>query len=294
MKVGFVGTGIMGTPMALNILKRGHQVVAYNRTPEKTAPLRDAGATVATSLLDLSDVDVLMTVIADGRAEQSVIFDSGLIDRLSTRSIHVSCTTLGVDHARQLTTEHNKRGRIFVTAPVLGRAIDMAAEGKLFVIAAGPAKGLERCAPLFEAVGQRTFVFGENPVSAVAAKLAINFLIVSSIESMSEAFALTSQYGVRRADFYEFFTNTLFATPVYKAYGKLIERDTFVPANFVVSLGLKDVKMALDASERVNLAMPIANVARDHLIQALAQGYADHDWSVIGRVVANALVPPKK
>lgn len=284
----------MGTPMALNILKRGHQVVAYNRTPEKTAPLRDAGATVATSLLDLSDVDVLMTVIADGPAEQSVILDSGLIDRLPAQSIHVSCTTLGVEHARQLAAEHNKRGRAFVMAPVLGRAVDMAAEGKLFVIAAGPAKGLERCAPLFEAVGQRTFVFGENPISAVAAKLAINFLVVSSIEAMSEAFALTSLYGVRRADFYEFFTNTLFATPIHKAYGKLIEQDNFVPPNFVVPLGLKDVKMALDASERVNLAMPIANVARDHLIQALAQGYADHDWSVIGRVVANALVSPTK
>lgn len=293
MKVGFVGTGNMGTPMALNILKCGHQVVAYNRTPEKAVPLRNAGATVATSLFDLSDVDILMTVIADGAAEQSVLLESGLIDGLSKQTIHVSCTTVGVEHARQLTAEHKKRGRTFVMAPVLGRAVDMAAEGKLFVIAAGPAKSLERCAPLFEAVGQRTFVFGEEPVSAVAAKLAINFLVVSSIEAMSEAFALTSQYGVRRTDFYEFFTSTLFATPIHKAYGKLIEQDNFVPANFVVPLGLKDVKMALDASERVNLAMPVANVARDHLIQALAQGYADHDWSVIGRVVANALVPPR-
>jgi 3-hydroxyisobutyrate dehydrogenase-like beta-hydroxyacid dehydrogenase len=292
MKVGFIGLGMMGAPMALNIGKRGHQLTVYNRTPGKARPLVEAGATLAPSPAEIGDVEALITCVADGPAEEAMLLNSGLIDRLPKTCVHASCTTLGIDTARKLTTEHGKRGRMFVAAPVLGRAVDMAPAGKLFVIAAGPAEGLARCTPLFEAVGQRTFIFGADPANAVAVKLAVNFMGLTNIEGMAEAFALTAQYGVERSAFYEFVTSTLFSTPLYKSYGKLIEQDTFTPANFAVPLGLKDIKLAIDAAERVNLALPAANVVRDHLVQALAQGYGDQDWSVIARVVANSLKPP--
>ena len=89
-------------------------------------------------------------------------------------------------------------------------------------------------------------------------------------------------------------TNTLYPAPPYKSYGKLIEQNSFTPANFAVPLGLKDIKLALDAAERVNLTLPVASVARDHLVQAIAQGYRDEDMAVIARVIANNLTPPKK
>jgi 3-hydroxyisobutyrate dehydrogenase-like beta-hydroxyacid dehydrogenase len=164
----------------------------------------------------------------------------------------------------------------------------MAGARKLFVLAAGPPDGLTRCAPLFAAIGQRTFDFGSDPVTATAVKLAINFMIANAVEAMGEAFALTERYGVRPADFYEFMTNTMFQAPPYKAYGKLIEQDCYVPANFVVPLGLKDVKLALEAADMAHLALPAAKVVRDHLMQALAQGYANEDWSVIARVIRNS------
>ena len=170
----------------------------------------------------------------------------------------------------------------------------MAPAGKLFVIAAGAADGLNRCAPLFAAVGQRTFEFGPDPVTAAAVKLAINFITIATIETMGEAFALVGQYGVAGSAFYEFMTNTLYPAPPYKSYGKLIEQNSFRPANFAVPLGLKDIKLVLDAAERVNLAMPVAAVARDHLVQAIAQGYRDEDMAVIARVIVNNLTPPKK
>lgn len=294
MNVGFIGLGIMGAPMALNILKRGHKLTVYNRTPDKARPLIDAGATLAPSPQEIGAVDVLITCVADGSAEDAVMFDSGLIDRLPKNCVHVSSTTVGIDTARKFAAEHGKRGRIFVAAPVLGRAVDMAPAGELFIIAAGPAEGLTRCAPLFAAVGQRTFEFGPDPENAVAVKLAVNFMGLTNIEGMAEAFALTAQYGVKRSEFYEFLTNTLFSTPLYKSYGKLIEQDTFTPANFAVPLGLKDIKLAIDAAEKVHLAMPAANVVRDHLVQAIAQGYAEEDWSVIARVVANSLKQPQR
>ena len=294
MHVGFVGLGIMGAPMALNIRKRGHQLTVYNRTPDKARALVEAGATLVSSPQKIGDVEVLITCVADGAAEDAMILDSGLVDRLPKACVHASCTTMGVDSVRKLNAEHGKRGRMFVAAPVLGRAVDMAPAGKLFVIAAGPAAALARCAPLFEAVGQRTFTFGDDPVNAAAVKLAVNFMGLTNIEGMAEAFALTAQYGVERSAFYEFLTSTLFSTPLYKSYGKLIEQDTFTPANFAVPLGLKDIKLAIEAAERVNLALPAANVVRDHLVQAIAQGYRDQDWSVIARVVANNLKPPQR
>jgi 3-hydroxyisobutyrate dehydrogenase-like beta-hydroxyacid dehydrogenase len=292
MNVGFIGLGIMGAPMALNILKRGHKLSVYNRTAEKARPLVEAGATLAPAPQEIGEVDVLITCVADGPAEDAMIFDSGLIERLPKGAVHASCTTLGIDTARKLTAEHRKRGRMFVAAPVLGRGVDMAAAAKLFVIAAGPPEALARCAPLFEAVGQRTFEFGPDPANAVAVKLAVNFMGLSNIEAMGEAFALTTQYGVQKSAFYEFLTNTLFSTPLYKSYGKLIEQDNFTPANFAVPLALKDIKLAIDAAEKVNLALPVAGVVRDHLVQAIAQGYRDEDWSVVARVVANNLKPP--
>jgi len=289
MRVGFIGLGIMGAPVAMNILKDGHRLTVYNRSPEKTQPFVEAGARVVASPAEIDDVDVLVTCVADGIAEENVIFSSGLIDRMPKTSVHMSSTTVGIGTARRLAEAHRVHGRQYVAAPVLGRAVDMAAERKLFVLAAGAPEGLARCAPLFAAIGQRTFEFGSDPITATAVKLAINFLIANAIEAMGEAFALTGQYGVRPADFYEFMTSTMFPAPPYKAYGKLMVQDRYVPANFVVPLGLKDVKLALEAAEMADLALPVANVVRDHLIQALAQGYRDEDWAVVARVIRNSL-----
>ena len=294
MKVGFVGLGIMGAPVALNILSDGHELIGYNRSPEKARPLADAGATIVdrpAAIGEISDLDVLVTCVADGVAEEEVMFGAGLMDRLPLDCVHMSSTTVGVPTAQKLATAHGDRGRIYVAAPVLGRAVDMAAARKLFVIAGGAREGLSRCAPLFSAMAQRTFDFGSDPIRAVAVKLAINFQIASAIEMMGEAFALTGRYGVKPEDFYEFMTSAMFPAPPYKAYGKLMVDDRFSPANFVVPLGLKDVRLALEAAEATNLTMPLANVVRDHLLQALAQGYDNEDWAVVARVIKNNHTP---
>lgn len=286
MKVGFIGLGLMGAPMALNMLKGGHHLVVYNRTVAKARPLLEAGATLAPSPAEIGDVDVLVTCVADGPAEEALLFDTGLIDRLPAACIHMASSTVGMNTVRRLMAGHGKHGRPYVAAPVVGRAMDMAPAGKLFVIAAGPADALARCAPLFAAIGQRTFGFGGDPMAATAVKLAINFMTAAAIEAMGEAFALSSQYGVKRGDFYDFITGTLYPAVPYKTFGKLIEEDRYLPANFVVPLGLKDIKLALEAGEQAGLAMPAANVIRDHFVQAIAQGYGSEDWSVIARVIA--------
>ena len=234
MHVGFIGLGIMGVPMALNIAKRGHRLTVYNRTPDKAGPLVEAGATLAKTPHDIGDVDVLMTCVADGAAEDAIFFGHGLIDQLPKSCVHVSCTTMGIDSARKLTAEHAKRGRAFVAAPVLGRAIDMAPAGKLFVIAAGPEDAVETLRAAVR--GRRAAdlrILVTEPERAIAVKLAVNFMTAASIESMGEAFALTEQYGVKRPRLLRIpHLDSFSAAPLYKSYGKLIEQDTFKPANF--------------------------------------------------------------
>ena len=122
MRVGFIGLGIMSAPVAMNILKDGHPLTVYNRSPEKTRPFVGAGAKVVASPAEIDDVDVLVTCVADDLAEEDVVFSSGLIDRMPKTSVDMSSTTVGIGTARRLAEAHRAHGRQYVAAPVLGRA----------------------------------------------------------------------------------------------------------------------------------------------------------------------------
>jgi 3-hydroxyisobutyrate dehydrogenase-like beta-hydroxyacid dehydrogenase len=174
-----------------------------------------------------------------------------------------------------------------VSAPVFGRP-DAAAAAKLYIVAAGPEPALERCQPIFDATGQRTFRFGERPESANLVKLSGNFLIASAIESLSEALALTRKSGIDSHAYVDMLTATLFAAPVYKTYGGLIADERYRPAGFRLPLGLKDVTLALDAARDKTVPLPVASLVRDRMIEGLAQGFEDADWSVLGAVAARA------
>ncbi len=284
-QVGFVGLGNMGQPMARNIRKAGFDLAVWNRSPQRAEPLAAEGARVASSVADAAAADIVLTMVADDAALESIVFDGQLLDRLPKGAIHVSMSTISVALAERLTQDHAEFGQVFVSAPVFGRP-DAAAAARLFVVAAGPAPALDRCQPLFDAVGQRTFRMGDKPSAANVVKLSGNFLIASMIEALSEAIALIRKSGVDAHQYVELLTNTLFAAPVYKTYGALIADQKYRPAGFRMPLGLKDVTLALDAARSVVMPMPIASLVRDHMIAALAQGYEDADWSALGEIAA--------
>ncbi len=201
MKVGFIGLGNMGIGMAANLIKAGHEVIVYNRTPGKSEALVQQGAHPAASVADASRGEVVITMLADDAAVESVLFgDSGVIAALRYTGIHVSASTISVALAEKLTAAHEEKGQHFVSAPVFGRP-EAAAAGKLFVVAAGPAKAVDACQPLFDAMGQRTFRFGEKPSHANLVKLSGNFLIVSTIEALSEALALVGKGGLDQREY---------------------------------------------------------------------------------------------
>jgi len=285
MKVGFIGLGAMGSAMAGNLVAAGHAVTVWNRSAQACGPLASLGAKVASTPDRAAQGEVLCSMLADDRAVRAVILDSGLLDAMDRGTVHVNHATISVALAQELMAEHERRGLGYVAAPVFGRP-DMAAAAKLNILVAGKPALVEQVRPLLEAMGSRVWPLGEAPERANVAKVAGNFMLASAIESMAEATALTRAYGVSAADFLEVMTSTLFAAPAYQGYGRLIAEQRFKPAGFPLPLGFKDVGLAQAAAEAARVPLPFAGVLRDSLLEALAAGDEDLDWSALSLVAA--------
>jgi 3-hydroxyisobutyrate dehydrogenase-like beta-hydroxyacid dehydrogenase len=176
-------------------------------------------------------------------------------------------------------------GQQFVSAPVFGRP-DAAEAARLAIVAAGERSAIERCKPLLEAMGPKVLVIGETPSLANTVKLTGNFMIATVLESLSEAIAFARKSEVNPAALLEFLTGTLFNAPVYKTYGGLILEGKYEPAGFVVPLGLKDIRLVLQAADARNVPLPIASVIRDRFLTAIARGHEKSDWSILGQIAA--------
>ena len=285
MKVGFIGLGAMGSAMAGNLLAAGHALTVWNRSEPATLPLAAQGARVARSADRAAQGEVLCSMLANDQAVREVFLEGGLLDAMDKGSVHVNHATISVALAKELAEAHAARGLDYVAAPVFGRP-DMAAAAKLNILVAGNAAAVERVRPLLEAMGSRLWPLGDAPERANVAKIAGNFMLAAAIESMAEATALTRAHGISAADFLEVMTSTLFAAPAYQGYGKLIAEQRFKPAGFTLPLGLKDVELALTAGSAARVPLPFAGVLRDSLLEALAAGDAELDWSALALVAA--------
>ncbi len=286
MKLGFIGLGQMGTGMAANLLKAGHQVTVYNRTPAKAEALVAAGASAAASIAEACRGDAVLTMMSDDAALEAVVGgEGGILASLGQGAIHVSCSTISVALSRSLAAAHEAAGQRFVAAPVFGRP-NVAAAGELAVVLAGAADALEASMPLFEAIGRKTFRVSDAPEAANLVKLSGNFLIASVIESLGEAMALVGKAGVDRQAYLDILTQTLFGAPVYQTYGRLIAERKFEPAGFAAPLGRKDIRLVLSAAEELNVPLPLASLLRDRFLALLAQGGERLDWSAIGALAA--------
>jgi 3-hydroxyisobutyrate dehydrogenase-like beta-hydroxyacid dehydrogenase len=276
----------MGSGMAANLVKAGHAVTAYNRTKEKVEPLVALGAKAAKSLADAFRGEVIFTMLANDDALKSIVYgDNGLLAQLAKGAIHISSSTISVDLSERLTSDHAVAGQRFIAAPVMGRP-DMAAAGKLFVLAAGEPSAIDAAIPLFNTIGQRTFIVSKSPKAVNLVKLSGNFLIASMIESLGEAMALVSKGGIDKREYLDILTSTVFNAPVYKMYGALIADQRFEPAGFAASLGQKDIRLALAAAEELNVPLPLANLVRDRFLTLRAHGGDKLDWSAIGGLAA--------
>lgn len=284
MDVGLIGLGGMGTGLAKSLLRAGNRVTVFNRTRSRAEALRADGATVASTSAEASRTGIVMTMLADDAALESQVFgDGGILASLPHGGVHISCSTISVALSDRLTAAHSAAGQDFVSCPVFGRP-EAAEAGRLAVVAAGPSHVVERCKPLFESFGPKLLVVGEKPSLANVVKLSGNFLIASVLESLSEALAFARKSGVDPAVLTDFLTSTLFDAPVYKIYGGLIVAGNYDKVGFALPLGLKDIRLVMQAAESQSVPMPIASVVRDRFLTAMARGNANKDWSALGLI----------
>jgi 3-hydroxyisobutyrate dehydrogenase-like beta-hydroxyacid dehydrogenase len=285
MEIGFIGLGQMGKAIATNLIRAGHRVHVWNRSPAPAQELAALGAIVAAEPADAARGEALMTMLADDDAHRSVLIGAGVYERAPRGLIHVNLATVSVTLVRELTVLAGKRGLAYVAAPVFGRP-EVAQSGKLNVVVAGDPVAIGRIEPLLAAIAERTWPLGSSPDRANVVKLAGNFMIACALEAMGEAAALVRAHGIEAGEMLEVLSNTLFASPVYKVYGRLIAEQRYQPAGFTMMLGLKDVRLALEAGQAAHVPLPFASVVRDHFLEALAARRSDYDWAALAEVAA--------
>ena len=288
MRIGFLGLGNMGSAMASNLIRAGHEVVVYNRTRNTAEALATEGARIAESPAEAAGREIVITMLANDNAVESVVFGArGVLDGMQCDGLHVSMSTISPALSQRVSAAHKERGQQFIAAPVFGRP-EAAAAAQLFIVASGAKEALAKAKPVFEALGQRTFTVGERPEDANYIKLFGNFLITCVMESLGEVFALARKARIDPSTVLEVLSGTLFGAPAYTNYGPRIIEQKFSPAGFKLPLGLKDVRLLLQAADELSTPMPFANIVRDRFLSAIANGYEDLDWSAMTIVVAQS------
>lgn len=283
MNVGFVGLGAMGAAMVRNLLGKGVSVTVWNRSQAIVDDLAAEGATPAQTIDDVFAADIVLSMLAHDQAMREVLVDSGALARARKGVVHVNLATISTALAAELSALHAELGLGYVASPVFGRP-PVALAGGLNVLAAGAPAAVEAAMPVLEKLAAKVWPLGEDPVRANALKLAGNFMIVSAIESMGEAVALGEAYGVEGAELLDMLTSTLFAAPIYKIYGGMIAERRYSPPGFAAELGLKDVRLVLDAAEAKGLSMPLADLAEASLESLLGGPDKDLDLAALAEV----------
>ena len=280
MKIGFIGLGQMGRGMASRLIDSGHQLLVWNRTRAATDAFASRGAVVADQPAQTLDSEVVITMLADDAALEAVWITSGLLQTMPATAVHLNMASVSLHMGQRLDSLHHQHGSPYVSAPVFGRP-EYAAKGELDIIAAGEPSAIARCEPLFTVLGRRWFNVAAQAPKANAVKLARNFLLATIIESLGEAFALVEKAGVDPRVFFDIVTSTAMSSPAHKNYGRLMLENPDHPT-FTLKLGLKDVELALQTADDLDVPLPMAELIRRQHLDAIAQGYGERDWAALG------------
>lgn len=264
MNVSMIGLGAMGAAMVRNLLAKGVKVTVWNRSRAIVDELAAEGATPAVDADEAFKADIVLSMLAHDQAMKDVLIDSGVLARARKGVVHVNLATISTSLAGELAALHAELDLGYVASPVFGRP-PVAQAGGLNVLAAGASDAVATAMPVLELLAAKVWPLGEDPIRANALKLAGNFMIVSAVESMGEAVALGEAYGVPAPELLDMLSSTLFAAPIYKIYGGMIAERRYSPPGFAAELGLKDVRLVLDAAEAKGLSMSQADLAEASL-----------------------------
>ncbi|WGF90401.1 NAD(P)-dependent oxidoreductase [Marinivivus vitaminiproducens] len=280
MLIGFIGLGSMGTAIARNLAKAGHDVRAWNRTA--VAPGTVPDVTLVADAAEAFQTEVAFTMLSDDAVIREVILEPGLLERARAGLIHVVTSTISVAFANELARLHENAGLGYVSAPVLGRP-NVVAKGELNILVGGRADLVDAIEPLLAPLSKKVWNLGEGPAQANAAKLAANMMIAMAIESMAEGVVLTESVGLDRTRFFEMILGTLFAGRAYESYSAQIAEGSFEPG-FKARLGLKDLRLAIEAGSAAGRTLPMLEAVRERLGEAVSSGLGEKDWSIMADV----------
>lgn len=278
LKFGLLGLGSMGVGIANNLEKRCAATVArWNRSDK---PERNCSSIAEAC----AGADAVFGMLSNDDATEEVVFGpGGALQSLKPGAIFVNMATLSVKLVQTLDERFRSENKRFVNCPVFGRP-DAAAAGLLFLIAGGAHEDLDTLERwgVFAAVGQRAFKF-EAPTQSAVVKLCGNFLIANVIEAIGSTFAVGERNSVTPGQLLEVFLGTLFGSPIYSRYGRIMEKREFTPAGFQMRLGLKDVNLFIESCESKGVSVPFATVLRERFTDVLKK-HADEDldWSAVG------------
>ncbi|MBE7555816.1 MAG: NAD(P)-dependent oxidoreductase [Anaerolineales bacterium] len=283
-KIGFIGLGRMGSPMALNLVRAGYSVTVYNRTPEKTKPLAEAGAAVAGSLAEAaSNAEIVFTMVSDSTALQDVVLGPvGLLDSLQPGSVLIDMSTVDPKVSRQVAEAVRARGAYMLDAPVSGSTM-LAEQGTLSIMVGGEESVHERVREVLLKMGSRTTHVGPNGAAA-SLKLAVNIIIGVTMEVLAESVVLAQRAGVAPEIAVEVLSNSAVASPFlkYKAPQLL---QPLGPAAFTASMMQKDFTLALQMARETGVPLPATAAANEVLTMARGLGLGDHDFAAVTTVI---------
>jgi 3-hydroxyisobutyrate dehydrogenase-like beta-hydroxyacid dehydrogenase len=277
---GFIGAGLMGLPMATNLLKAGHQLTVWNRTREKCAPLEKLGATyVETPLEVVSAAEVTFSMLADPQAALAVCFaPSGVIQAVGPGKAYVEMSTIDPETSSKIGISIQARGALFLEAPVSG-SVPQAEAGELVIMCGGDEQLYTDLKDAFDIMGKKHVYLGEVGAAA-SMKLGVNQLMGSMMASFCEVLTLIEEAGLDKRDFLAIIGAGALAAPMFAAKGeKIISEDT--AAQFPLKHQQKDLRLALQLGDAHRVPMPVCAAANELYKRAYQYGLEDRDMSAL-------------
>jgi 2-hydroxy-3-oxopropionate reductase len=281
-RIGFIGLGLMGRPMGLNLLKAGFSLTVWNRTRARTEPLAAAGAAVGASPREVAErSDVVITIVSDPPALEGVLWGAeGVLGGLKRGGLLIDSSTVSPALARRVAADCGQRGIEFLDAPVTGGTWG-AEKGELVFMVGGKSATLERARPVLEAMGKRYFHLGENGAGQTV-KLAMNLILALEVQALCEALALVTASGVPGQKLVEVMQASMARAPVLDVKAPLVLERKYAPS-FPLRLMHKDMGLALELGNQTGVALPAAAAAREVYNFVLGAAKEDLDYAAIGR-----------
>jgi 3-hydroxyisobutyrate dehydrogenase-like beta-hydroxyacid dehydrogenase len=280
LRIGFLGLGTIGEPIANNLRKAGHEVTVWNRTPSKADHIVSKGGKLARTPRECATGrDVVFTCVADEKALEAVLDGpEGLLAALKEGDVYVDMSTAGTKAARAAAERTAAKGARFVACPVLGSKA-AAEKAQLVLVAGGAVAARERARPALHAVSARLFEL-EDPVQAALLKLCVNAVGGAMVTAFGEAVALAASGGIECSRFVEVLQASSFHSPLYLMKGELIEHKDFTP-RFAIKLAEKDQRLAQEAAVEGGAKTPLNEAVRRIFADAAATGHADEDMAAV-------------